>query len=355
LNLQELQIHLVRPDEAQRYQALMQAHHYLGALPKIGECLWYVATYLGEWVALLSFSSAALKCAVRDRWIGWNFRHQYSRLNLLTNNSRFLILPEWHYPNLASKTLALCLKRLSGDWQTYFGHPLLLVETFVDPARFQGTLYHASNWLYLGDTQGFSRTRQGYSATASAPKMVFVRLLQVDAGAVLSRPILESPYQTGAPKLMLSAEKMHSLYDYFTGIPDPRRAQGRRHSLPTVLAIAAAAVLCGRQGYKAIWDWANMLGAKGRERFRCRYVKGRFQVPSESIIRDVLIRVEPEQLDRALQEWHKAHGQEDESLAIDGKTMKNAIDAQGRQTHIMSAIGHQSKVCYTQKKSVLCL
>jgi ribulose 1,5-bisphosphate synthetase/thiazole synthase len=84
-------------------------------------------------------------------------------------------------------------------------------------------------------------------------------------------------------------------------------------------------------------------------------VQGRFQVPSEASIRDVLIRVNPEQLDRALQEWHKAHGQEDESLAIDGKTMNNAIAAQGRQTHIMSAIGHQSKTCDTQKKSVLYL
>ena len=77
-------------------------------------------------------------------------------------------------------------------------------------------------------------------------------------------------------------------------------------------------------------------------------------MPSESIIRDVLIRVNPEPLDLALQHWHKAHGQEDESLAIDGKTIKNAIDAQGRQTHIISAVGHQSKARYTQKKSELC-
>ena len=269
----------------------MQAHHYLGSLAKIGENLGYVATYLGDWVALLSFSSAVLKCAVRDRWIGWNFRYQYSRLNLLTNNNRFLILPEWHYPNLASKTLSLCLKRLSGDWLTRFGHPLLLVETFVDPERFQGTLYKAANWLYLGDTQGFSRTRQGYSATATAPKMLFVFLLQADARAVLSRPNLEPLYQIGVPKLMLSAEKMQSLYDYFTDIPDPRRAEGRRHSLPTVLDISAAAVLCGMQGYKTIWDWAKALGPKGRERFRCRFVKGSFQIPSEGIFRDVLIRV----------------------------------------------------------------
>ena len=78
MNLQTLQVRLVRPDEAERYQALMQAYHYLGSLAKIGETLWYVATYLGEWDALLSFSSAALKCGARDRWIGWNFRHQYS-------------------------------------------------------------------------------------------------------------------------------------------------------------------------------------------------------------------------------------------------------------------------------------
>ncbi|MDD5269240.1 MAG: hypothetical protein PHO08_19335 [Methylococcales bacterium] len=103
-----------------------------------------------------------------------------------------------------------------------------------------------------------------------------------------------------------------------------------------------------------IWDLAKALGPKGRERFRCCYAKGNFQVPSESIIRDVLIRVDPEQLDQALQQWHKAHGKEDESLAIDGKTMKNAIAKEGRQTHIMSAVGHQSKACYTQKKPVLC-
>ena len=88
MNLQALQVRLVRPDEDERFQALMQTHHYLGSLAKIGETLKYVAIYHEEWVALLSFSSAALKCGARDRWIGWNFRHQYSRLNLLTNNSR---------------------------------------------------------------------------------------------------------------------------------------------------------------------------------------------------------------------------------------------------------------------------
>ncbi|MBU4029009.1 MAG: DUF4338 domain-containing protein, partial [Proteobacteria bacterium] len=76
----------------------MQAHHYLGSLPKIGNTLWYVAiTPQGEWFAVLSFSAAALKYRARDQWIGWDFRHQYNRLHLVANNSRFLILPQHHH------------------------------------------------------------------------------------------------------------------------------------------------------------------------------------------------------------------------------------------------------------------
>ena len=149
---------------------------------------------------------------------------------------------------------------------------------------------------------------------------------------------------------MLSAKQMISLPDFFADIPDPRRAQGRRHRLRNVLAIAAGATLCGMRGYLAISDWAKSLGQKARMRFRCRYDNKRYVVPSLSIIRDVLIRVDPVHLDHALQRWNQAYGQQDESLAIDGKTMCNAIDDQGYKTHIMSAIGHQSKTCYTQKK-----
>ena len=149
---------------------------------------------------------------------------------------------------------------------------------------------------------------------------------------------------------MITAEHMRSLPQFFADIPDPRRAQGRRHRLSTVLAIAAGAILCGMRGYKAIADWADSLGQKARERFRCRVENGRCVAPSEYVFRNVLIRVDPLKLDHALKNWNEAHGEKDESLAIDGKVMRNAIDEQGYQTHIMSAIGHQTKNCYTQKK-----
>jgi hypothetical protein len=70
--------------------------------------------------------------------------------------------------------------------------------------------------------------------------------------------------------MMLQAEQMRSLPQFFNDISDPRRAQGRRHKLATALALAAGATLCGMRGYKAISDWANSLGAKARKRFKCR-------------------------------------------------------------------------------------
>jgi len=354
LDLHEIVVRPLGSGDAPRYQELMQQHHYLGALPKISETLWYVATWREEWVALLSFSAAALKCAVRDRWIGWNFRQRYSRLKLIVNNSRFLILAPGQVPNLGSRVLALCQRRLARDWETTFGHGVLLLETFVDPQHFRGTVYRAANWVYVGNTKGFRRTRLGYTAVPQSPKMVFVQPLRADAPRLLSQAVLPPPYQSGGSKIMLSAAQMQSLPAFFRDLPDPRRAQGRRHRLSTVLGIAAGAVLCGMRGYKAIADWAQGLGQKARERFGCRREKGRYVVPSESILRNVLIRVEPVHLDRALRRWNETYTGADESLALDGKTLCNALDAEGRQTHVMSVVGHQTQTCYTQKKWALC-
>jgi hypothetical protein len=157
---------------------------------------------------------------------------------------------------------------------------------------------------------------------------------------------------------MLNAAQMRLLPPCFKMIPDPRRSQGLRHRLHVVLAIAAGATLCGMQcayyscagGYKAISDWADALGQQARERFDCRRENGRYVVPSESVIRDCLVRIEPRMLDGGLNAWNQAWGAHDKALAIDGKTMKNALDEEGDQAHIMSAVGHESKRSYAQKK-----
>jgi hypothetical protein len=227
---------------------------------------------------------------------------------------------------------------------------LLLLETFVDPQRFHGGVYRAANWMELGLTQGYRRTREGYSAQADGPKRVFVRPLCGDARAQLTHPDRDRFQLTGAPKIMLNAEQMRLLPQCFRTIADPRRSRGLRHRLHVVLGIAAGATLCGMRGYKAISNWADGLGQQARERFGCRRENGRYVVPSEFVIRDCLVRIEPGALDRALTEWNQAWGAQDKALAMDGKTMKNALDEEGHQAHIMSAVGHESKRSYAQKK-----
>lgn len=350
MNVHDITLRPVAHEEEPRFKALLDAHHDLGAAAKIGHTLWYVASWRDQWLALLVLSAAAWKCAARDRWIGWDRRYQFDRLHLIANTARFLILPEAHVPNLASRLLSLCERRVSADWQVRFGYPLWLLETFVDPRRFTGTSYRAANWLEVGQTRGYRRTRAGYSNQADGAKRVFVRPLIAHAQARLAHPRLDPLYHYGAPTRMLSAEQMRSLPAFFAEVPDPRRGQGRRHPLPAVLAIAAGAVLCGARSYKeAIADWAQDLGQAAHARFRCRYRNGRYEVPSRTRIRDVLTRVDPDALDQALQGWNAHRAGADEGLAIDGKTMCNALDAEGHQTHILGVVGHQSKRCHTQK------
>lgn len=129
MNLREVVLQPVAAAEEARFRSLMATHHDPGALPKIGRTLWHVATWQGQWLALLSFSAASWKCAARDAWIGWDFCHQYDRLYLIANNSRFLILAQHHVANLASRVLALSERRLARDWPERFGYPLLLLET----------------------------------------------------------------------------------------------------------------------------------------------------------------------------------------------------------------------------------
>ena len=143
---------------------------------------------------------------------------------------------------------------------------------------------------------------------------------------------------------------MRSWPEFFKEVADPRRAEGNRHRIEVVLALAAAATLCGMRGYKAMADWAHALGPKARARFRGRFRDRTYLVPSERIIRDVLIRVDPHELDHALQGGNVQYGAVDESLAIAGKPRCHAVDADGRQTPIMSVVGQQSAQCDTPKK-----
>ncbi len=116
-----------------------------------------------------------------------------------------------------------------------------------------------------------------------------------------------------------------------------------------ILSIAAGAVLCGMEGYKAISGWAGDLGQKARQQFGCRRRKGRYVAPSRTTFRETLTRIDPAELDLALRGWNVQFAEDDEGLAIDGKTLCNAIDEDDRQTHVHGVVGHQTGRCHTKK------
>lgn len=158
----------------QRFAAALAEFHYLGYRGTVGENVQYTVTDgAGRLLACLLFGAPAWKCRARDEFIGWNPTHRQQRLCCITNNTRFLILPFVRVPHLASWILGQTLRRLSKDWQHKYGHPIYLVETFVERDRFSGTSYKAANWIRLGSTTG--RSRQDRRRTLQVPvKDVYV-------------------------------------------------------------------------------------------------------------------------------------------------------------------------------------
>ena len=146
----------------------LATHHYLGFQRTVGENLKYVVRDRhGRHLACMLFGAAAWKTKPRDLFIGWTDDIRTRRLSWVANNTRFLILPWVRVPHLASHLLAAILNRISADWQHKYGHPLHLIETFVERDRFQGTCYKAANWKLVGQTTG--RSRQDRYSTMSVP------------------------------------------------------------------------------------------------------------------------------------------------------------------------------------------
>ncbi|MET8948432.1 ISAs1 family transposase, partial [Streptomyces sp. NPDC004542] len=139
------------------------------------------------------------------------------------------------------------------------------------------------------------------------------------------------------------------------GLPDPRCLRGRRHSLSYVLALAACAVLAGAKSLTAIAEWAAdasdqlllYCGATLRDPDRP------YRAPCEATVRRVLQRIDGDALDAAIGGWLTARADaghsadQDEhppsrpvraAIAIDGKSLRGAVRADGRRVHLLSAL-----------------
>jgi hypothetical protein len=183
-DLKTLEVRPIDAEERLGWRVYMERYHYLGERPLVGEHMLYAAFLDGELVALLGWASAAMRAPARERFIGWDEATRRNRLHLVVNNVRFLVLPWVRVRNLASRVLALNLRRLCGDWQERWKHPVHLAETFIDTSRYRGTCYRAANWIYLGDTAGRHKRGNQYRHGAT-PKALYVYELQRHARRLL--------------------------------------------------------------------------------------------------------------------------------------------------------------------------
>jgi len=144
--------------ERRLFEHLLHQHHYLSYRSPVGENLQYLVNDRhGRALGCVLFGAAAWQCADRDAYIGWDAASRSQGLHWLANNSRFLVLPWVRVAALASHLLSRIARRLSRDWRGKYGHPIYLLETFVQRDRFSGTAYQAANWLRVGRTKGRSR------------------------------------------------------------------------------------------------------------------------------------------------------------------------------------------------------
>jgi hypothetical protein len=153
--------------DSRRWNEYIERYHYLGYKPLPGAQLRYFVHAQGQLLALLGFGAAAWQTAPRDRYIGWDHAQRQRNLPLIVNNARFLILPWVQVPHLASMILALTARALPHHWHDTYGIRPVLLETFVETPRFQGTCYKAANWIRLGQTKG--RGKLGPAGKRSVP------------------------------------------------------------------------------------------------------------------------------------------------------------------------------------------
>jgi hypothetical protein len=161
------------------WNELIERYHYLQSSHLFGARMRYLVYSGDEIIAALGFSAAAWQIEPRDRFIGWNQKIRRRNLQLIVNNSRFLILPWIKCQNLVSTLLSQVIKRLPDDWERTYGYRPVLLETFVDGEMFGGTSYIASNWIYVGFTKGKGRQGKGKKRIVSE-KDIFLYPLQKD-------------------------------------------------------------------------------------------------------------------------------------------------------------------------------
>jgi hypothetical protein len=127
------------------------------------------------------------------------------------------------------------------------------------------------------------------------------------------------------------------LFEVLQDLVDPRKRRGKRHSLTSILAIAACATLCGARSLVAMAQWASELSPSMLKRLGCQ----RRRPPCESTIRRTLAKIDGAEMDRKIGAWTAQQALvAGQGVAMDGKTVRGAKDGTNPAPHLVSAVVH---------------
>ena len=346
--LSRVTLRLMEEWERERFDLLLEKEHYLKSARIGGRHLRYVAEADGRWLAIITFSGAAPHLKAREKWLGWSPRQRARRLCLLINNSRFLLLVERErHPNLASKVLALALRRVARDWQESWGVRPLVVESFVDETRYRGTCYRACGFEQVGASAGFSRNARDYYTEHGQAKALYLRELEPGARKILARPQLPADLRDAEADIAgpcpLKAGELGSLYERFRALEDPRSGHGLHHRAASTLACAAVATLLGAGSYQGYEDVCQRLTRRQLRALHCYYdrKKDRYVAPSDSTFYRVLCLIEPARFESIVSGWllEQEIGQLN-CLAVDGKVLRGTGRRDGKPLALLSVVTH---------------
>jgi len=344
--------------ESAWFDAQLDALHELRSTPTVGDFLRQVVERAGHPVALLAWGPACYALKDRDRWIGWSAPQRISRLKLIVQNRRFLVLsPKGSAANLASQAMAAALRALPQQWQERFGYRPLLAESFTDPELHLGTTYKATNWIALGASAGFSRDRLDFYLPHDRPKRLWGLELVRGARSTLRSRDLPPAYaaaRSTVPSgvLPVSPPQMESLYDAFAHVPDPRGGSNKRFRIRGVLTLVAMALLGGRREITEITRFAQSVPQKLRHRLALPLKKGTkafYSVPGYSVFYQVLRRLDPQAFNDVLNQWLNRHASHlPQALALDGKMVRDHFGLLSLARHADGA--PQALARYDQKE-----
>ena len=335
--------HATGPFEIDQLRQALNREHYLKAGRPAGNTIWqgiYRTDSDDDYpvlCAVLCWSGAALRLKDRDEWIDWDPLTRASRLPLVTQLRRFLVLDSQRQPNLATRCMGLALRHVADHFEQKYQYRPLLAESFSDPQHHEGTIYKASNWTPLGFSKGFQRHKSDFYQDTQSPKRYWVYPLHKKAREFLASPSeLPQIHQQATKKAVagarcaLKAKHLRSLSDAFYLIPDHRSIYSRRYSKVAMFSLIAHGLLTGASDVLTIWKRAAALNQTQRKAIGLnrRNQQGRLTMPSYHAINDFVNGADPKALADALNQWLAAHQDTlPKSLALDGKDLGHSLGA----------------------------